>query len=71
LTEDFFLVYVLKNAADENIKFLQTSYYLQLMDKFKDKSEESVLIAQLAVDRVDPTDDRISLLWTKVNFGLK
>lgn len=68
LTEDFFLTHVLKHAADESLKFLRTSYFLQIMDKFKDNTEECVRIAQLTVDQIDPTDDRISLLWNKVRI---
>ena len=57
---------MLKSSADESVQFLRTSYFLHVMEKFKDEPERCVEIAQMAVDNVDPTDDRISLLWNKV-----
>ena len=70
LEEDFFLTHVLKNAADENIKYLRTTYFLQIMDKFKDNTPECAQIADICLGLVDPTDDRISLLWNKVKMEI-
>ena len=50
----------------EDLRFLRTSYFLHVMDKFKDYPEQCVQIASLAVDQVDKDDDRVSLLWNKV-----
>ena len=60
------MTYVLKSEADEDLRFLRTSYFLHVMDKFKDYPEQCVQIASLAVDQVDKDDDRVSLLWNKV-----
>lgn len=66
LSEDFMLAHVLKNSESHAETYLRTSYYLEVLDKFKGFPNEQVELAQAALDQADPADDRVSMLWTKV-----
>ena len=66
LSEDFMLAHVLKNSESHAENYLRTSYYLEVLDKFKGFPNEQVELAQAALDQADPADDRVSMLWTKV-----
>ena len=68
LSEDFMLAHVLKNSESHAETYLRTSYYLEVLDKFKGFPNEQVELAQAALDQADPADDRVSMLWTKVSL---
>lgn len=62
------LAHVLKNSESHAETYLRTSYYLEVLDKFKGFPNEQVELAQAALDQADPADDRVSMLWTKVCY---
>ena len=69
LGEDFLLTHVLGGEEGSDLE-QKTTYYLAVIDKMKGHPAAQVNLAQVAVSNADPTDQRLSMLWTMVSINL-